>query len=100
VFSYDDGSFEPKHVAKFLILITIYIVVLLTGINYYTNIEIVKVTCLNNNTKWMLQAQQTLHCLKAITTAHNRHLATRYSSYSTVCSDYFESLYINKKTKI
>jgi len=31
----DDGSFEPKHVAKFLILITIYIVVFLTGINYY-----------------------------------------------------------------
>ena len=31
----DDGSFEPKHVAKFLILITVYIVVLLAGINYY-----------------------------------------------------------------
>ena len=31
----DDGTFEPKHVAEFLILITIYIVVLLTGINYY-----------------------------------------------------------------
>ena len=31
----DDGSFEPKHVAKFLILITIYNAVLLTGINYY-----------------------------------------------------------------
>ena len=31
----DDGSFEPKHVAEFLILITIYNVVLLTGINYY-----------------------------------------------------------------
>ena len=31
----DDGSFEPKHVAEFLILITIYIVLLLTGINYY-----------------------------------------------------------------
>jgi len=30
----DDGSFEPKHVAEFLILITIYIV-LLTGMNYY-----------------------------------------------------------------
>jgi len=30
----DDRSFEPKHVAKFLILITTYIVVLLTGINY------------------------------------------------------------------
>ena len=34
----DGGSFEPKHVAEFLILITIYIyiVVSLTGINYYT----------------------------------------------------------------
>jgi len=31
----DDGFYEPKHVAEFLILITIYIVVLLTGINYY-----------------------------------------------------------------
>jgi len=31
----DDGPFEPKHVAELLILITIYIVVLLTGINYY-----------------------------------------------------------------
>jgi len=30
----DGGSFEPKHVAEFLILITKYIVVLLTGINY------------------------------------------------------------------
>ena len=29
------GSFEPKYAAEFLILITIYIVVLLTGINYY-----------------------------------------------------------------
>ena len=34
----DDGSFEPKQVAEFLILITIYIVVLLTGINYYIKI--------------------------------------------------------------
>ena len=32
----DDFSFETKHVAEFLILITIYIVVLLTGINYCT----------------------------------------------------------------
>jgi hypothetical protein len=32
----DDGSFEPKHVAEFLILIAICIVVLLIGINYYT----------------------------------------------------------------
>jgi len=31
----DDGSFEPKYVAQFIILIAIYIVVLLTGINYY-----------------------------------------------------------------
>ena len=31
----DDGSFEPTHVAEFLILITIYIVALLNGINYY-----------------------------------------------------------------
>jgi len=31
----NDGFFEPKHVAEFLILIAIYIVVLLTGINYY-----------------------------------------------------------------
>ena len=31
----DDGSFKPKHVAEILILITIYIVVLLTGINDY-----------------------------------------------------------------
>ena len=31
----DDGSFELKHVAEFLISVTIYIVVLLTGINYY-----------------------------------------------------------------
>jgi len=31
----DDGSFEPKHVTEFLILITIYNVVLLTRINYY-----------------------------------------------------------------
>ena len=30
----DDGSFELKHVAEFLILITIHIVVLVTGINY------------------------------------------------------------------
>ena len=30
-----DSSFEPKHATEFLILITIYIVVLLTGINYY-----------------------------------------------------------------
>jgi len=29
-----DGSFEPKYVAEFLILIAIYVVVLLTGINY------------------------------------------------------------------
>ena len=29
-----DGSFEPGNVAEFLILITVYIV-LLTGINYY-----------------------------------------------------------------
>jgi len=32
----DDGSIEPKHVAEFLILVTVYIVVLLTGINDYT----------------------------------------------------------------
>jgi len=32
---HDDGSFEQKHVAEFLIFITVYIVVLLTGINYY-----------------------------------------------------------------
>ena len=32
----DDGSLELKHVAEFLILITMYNVVLLTGINYYT----------------------------------------------------------------
>jgi hypothetical protein len=31
----DDGSFEPKHVAEFLILITIYNAVLLTEIIYY-----------------------------------------------------------------
>ena len=31
----DGGSFEPTHVAEFLILITIYFVVLLTEINYY-----------------------------------------------------------------
>jgi len=31
----DDGFFEPKHIAEFLILFTIYIVVLLTGINYH-----------------------------------------------------------------
>ena len=31
----NDVSFELKHVAEFLILITIYIVVLLTGINNY-----------------------------------------------------------------
>jgi len=31
----DDGSFELKHVAEFLILITIHTVVLLTGIIYY-----------------------------------------------------------------
>jgi len=31
----DDDSFEQKHVAEILILITMYIVVLLTGINYY-----------------------------------------------------------------
>ena len=31
----DDGSFEPKYVPEVLILITIYIVVLVTGINYY-----------------------------------------------------------------
>jgi len=30
-----DGFFEPKHVAQCLILITIYIVVLLRGINCY-----------------------------------------------------------------
>ena len=30
----DDGSFEPKYVAEFLIMVTIYIVQLLTGINY------------------------------------------------------------------
>jgi len=31
-----NGSFEPKHVAEFLILVTIlYIVVLLTGVNYF-----------------------------------------------------------------
>ena len=32
-----DGSFETKHVTEFLILFTIYIVVLLTGISYYKN---------------------------------------------------------------
>jgi len=31
----DDGFFEPKHVAEFLISITIYTVVLLTGTHYY-----------------------------------------------------------------
>jgi len=31
----DDGSFEPTHVAEFLILITTYFVVLLTEINNY-----------------------------------------------------------------
>ena len=31
----DDGSFELKNVAEFLILITTHIVVLLTRINYY-----------------------------------------------------------------
>ena len=30
----DDDSFEQKHVTEFLILIAIYVVVLLTGINY------------------------------------------------------------------
>ena len=30
----DDVSFEPKYVAEYLILITVYIVVLLNGINY------------------------------------------------------------------
>jgi len=34
----DDGSFELKHLAEFLILFTIYTVVLLTGINYYIKI--------------------------------------------------------------
>jgi len=32
---HDDGSFEPKRVSEFLILITMCTVVLLTGINYY-----------------------------------------------------------------
>jgi hypothetical protein len=36
----DDGSFEAKHVALFSILVTIYIVVLLTGINYYITVPI------------------------------------------------------------
>ena len=34
----DDDSFDPKHVTEFLILITVYIVVLLTGINYYITV--------------------------------------------------------------
>ena len=33
----NDGSFEPKYAAEFLILTTIYIVVLLTGINFCNN---------------------------------------------------------------
>jgi len=32
------GSFGPKHVAEFLILITVYIVVLLTGTNYFITV--------------------------------------------------------------
>ena len=32
----DDGSFVPKHVAEFLVLVTIRIVALLAEINYYT----------------------------------------------------------------
>ena len=31
----DDGSFVPKHVAEFLVLVTIHIVALLTEITYY-----------------------------------------------------------------
>ena len=34
----DDGSFEPKDVAEILILIAVYIVVLLDGINCYINV--------------------------------------------------------------
>jgi hypothetical protein len=48
----------------------------------------VYVTCLNTNTKYLLQAQQTLIVLKAFTTAHKTHLATKYSNYSTVFNNF------------
>jgi len=50
----DDGSFEPKHVAEFLILITIYIDVLLSGINYYIMVQLVRT---NSNRSSCLEFQ-------------------------------------------
>jgi len=53
----DYGSFELKRVAEFLISITVYIVVLLTGINYsiiaiHNGMAPIKVSVCRNNAKY------------------------------------------------
>jgi len=52
----DDGSFEQKH-AEILLLITIYIVVLLTGISYYVIAIYNGMDPINTNNKTYLNPQ-------------------------------------------